>query len=141
MKLRFKLFYYFVVFYGILSRLRDVFLNLIIFTKDRINRLRDFVSSSLDLNGNSCRVEESNEEQEDAEESQSECSNSLYAVFDPFDYMYSPSETSQISDPIYAAVIKTPVRSPPPLPARTYNNISSPAVATDFYVSMKKNYL
>lgn len=44
---------------------------------------------------------------------------SLYATYDPFDYMYSPSISSQSSDPIYAAVIKTPISSPPPLPPRT----------------------
>lgn len=54
------------------------------------------------------------------EEENSECSNSLYAAYDPFDYMYSPSECSQHSDPIYAAVVKTqtPLNSPPPLPPR-----------------------
>lgn len=44
---------------------------------------------------------------------------SLYATYDPFDYMYSPSVSSQSSDPIYAAVIKTPINSPPPLPPRS----------------------
>lgn len=44
---------------------------------------------------------------------------SLYATYDPFDYMYSPSVLSQSSDPIYAAVIKTPINSPPPLPPRS----------------------
>lgn len=60
---------------------------------------------------------------DEKEEENSECSNSLYAVFDPFDYMYSPSECSQHSDPIYAAVIKTqtPLNSPPPLPPRNYS--------------------
>lgn len=33
--------------------------------------------------------------------------------------MYSPSVSSQSSDPIYAAVIKTPLNSPPPLPPRS----------------------
>ncbi len=65
-------------------------------------------------------------EKEDEEETDAdiECTNSLYASFDPFDYMYSPSECSQHSDPIYAAVIKTqtPVNSPPPLPPRNSNS-------------------
>lgn len=43
----------------------------------------------------------------------------LYATYDPFDYMYSPSVSSQSSDPIYAAVTKTPLNSPPPLPPRS----------------------
>lgn len=70
------------------------------------------------------------------EEINLDCSNSLYASFDPFDYMYSPSECSQHSDPIYAAVIKTqtPLNSPPPLPPR--NNIS----ANEIYVSFNFNY-
>lgn len=46
-------------------------------------------------------------------------SESLYATYDPFDYMYSPTVSSQLSDPIYAAVIKTPINSPPPLPPRS----------------------
>jgi len=44
---------------------------------------------------------------------------SLYATYDPFDYMYSPSILSESSDPMYAAVIKTPINSPPPLPPRS----------------------
>ncbi|XP_065206609.1 phosphatidylinositol 4-phosphate 3-kinase C2 domain-containing subunit beta isoform X2 [Planococcus citri] len=73
------------------------------------------------------------------EEASSECSNSLYAVFDPFDYMYSPSECSQHSDPIYAAVVKTqtPLNSPPPLPPR---NHSTPATELSAQNSPVKKY-
>lgn len=52
-------------------------------------------------------------------ESDQDKNESLYATYDPFDYMYSPSVSSQSSDPIYAAVIKTPINSPPPLPPRS----------------------
>ncbi|XP_050532896.1 phosphatidylinositol 4-phosphate 3-kinase C2 domain-containing subunit beta isoform X2 [Daktulosphaira vitifoliae] len=49
----------------------------------------------------------------------SDKNESFYATYDPFDYMYSPCISSQSSDPIYAAVIKTPVHSPPPVPPRS----------------------
>ncbi|XP_050441435.1 phosphatidylinositol 4-phosphate 3-kinase C2 domain-containing subunit beta isoform X2 [Adelges cooleyi] len=52
-------------------------------------------------------------------ETDSDKNGSFYATYDPFDYMYSPSVSSQTSDPIYAAVIKTPIHSPPPLPPRS----------------------
>lgn len=64
------------------------------------------------------------------DETASQCSGSFYDPYDPFDFMYAPSEGSQ-SDPIYAAVVKkkdllenvasSPSGSaPPPLPPRNY---------------------
>lgn len=66
----------------------------------------------------------------DPDESASQCSGSFYDPYDPFDFMYAPSEGSQ-SDPVYAAVVKkkdllenvvsSPSGSaPPPLPPRNY---------------------
>lgn len=55
--------------------------------------------------------------------SESQMEGSVYDPFDPFDYMYSTSETVN-SDPVYAAVdksTKSPAVSPavpPPLPPR-----------------------
>lgn len=55
-------------------------------------------------------------------EQESQYSGSVYDPFDPFDYMYSTTETVN-SDPVYAAVeksAKSPAVSPaaPPLPPR-----------------------
>lgn len=70
------------------------------------------------------------EEQSEKDETTSQCSGSLYDPYDPFDFMYAPSEGSQ-SDPVYAAVVKkketsdadsvSPTKTgPPPLPPRNY---------------------
>ncbi|KAJ1529587.1 hypothetical protein ONE63_006357 [Megalurothrips usitatus] len=69
------------------------------------------------------------EEVGEKDETASQCSGSIYDPYDPFDFMYAPSEGSQ-SDPVYAAVVRkkdaeaapsTPSGSaPPPLPPRNY---------------------
>lgn len=77
------------------------------------------------------KEEEDEEEKEEEEEDTSECSNSLYAMYDPFDYMYSPSECSQHSDPMYAAVTKNrvPTNIPPPLPPRNRTPVPNSSVS------------
>lgn len=87
-------------------------------------------------------VDKEEKEHQVNEEEYSECSNSLYAAYDPFDYMYSLSECSQHSDPIYAAVVKTqtPLNSPPPLPPRNRSSADQICVSV-FFVFLRCVYM
>lgn len=44
--------------------------------------------------------------------------DSVYEEYDPYDFIYSNSGNNSLSDPMYAAVIKSEPQSPPPLPPR-----------------------
>lgn len=81
-------------------------------------------------------------------EVESQYSGSVYDPFDPFDYMYSTSETVN-SDPVYAAVeksAKSPAVSPaapPPLPPRNssaWNTIERRKTSLDRRVSKQKEF-
>lgn len=50
---------------------------------------------------------------------------SVYDEYDPYDFLYTGSGNNSLSDPIYAAVVKSenaPMSPPPPLPPRIHNS-------------------
>lgn len=52
--------------------------------------------------------------------------DSIYEEYDPYDFIYSGSGSNSLSDPMYAAVVKSenaPISPPPPLPPRAHSTM------------------